>query len=77
MGSLPFDPIQEAARQWEARWGAAPVPSMAAVTSVMRVQQILIARLNEERFATAPLEPGELESLVAVLRRLRAEAGDF
>jgi DNA-binding MarR family transcriptional regulator len=44
--SLPFDPIDEAARQWRERWGEAPVPAMAAVTSVMRVEQILMARLN-------------------------------
>lgn len=43
---LPFDPITEAARQWRKHWGAAPVPSMMAVTSLMRVEQILIARLN-------------------------------
>jgi DNA-binding MarR family transcriptional regulator len=43
---LPFDPIDEAARQWRARWGEEPVPAMAAVTSVMRVEQILMARLN-------------------------------
>jgi DNA-binding MarR family transcriptional regulator len=43
---LPFDPILEARRQWEAHWGEEPLPSMAAVTSVMRVQQILMARLN-------------------------------
>jgi DNA-binding MarR family transcriptional regulator len=43
---LPFDPIREARRQWEARWGAEPVAAMGAVTSVMRVQQILMARLN-------------------------------
>lgn len=44
---LPFDPIDEAARQWRARWPDAPVPAMAAVTSIMRAQQILLARLNE------------------------------
>jgi DNA-binding MarR family transcriptional regulator len=44
--SLPFDPIDEAARQWRSRWGDDPVPAMAAVTSVMRVEQILMARLN-------------------------------
>ena len=43
---LPFDPIAEAARQWRKHWGARPVPAMAAVTSVMRVEQILTARLN-------------------------------
>ncbi len=42
--SLPFDPIDEAARQWEKRWsGATP---MHAVTSLMRVQQLVIARLD-------------------------------
>ncbi len=45
--TLPFDPIAEARRQWEMRWGPKPGPSMAAVTSVMRAQQLLIARLNE------------------------------
>jgi DNA-binding MarR family transcriptional regulator len=42
--TLPFDPIDEAARQWGARWdGVAP---MHAVTSLMRVQQLVIARLD-------------------------------
>jgi DNA-binding MarR family transcriptional regulator len=44
---LRFDPIEEAGRQWRIRWGAGPVTSMMAVTSVMRVQQIWLARLNE------------------------------
>jgi DNA-binding MarR family transcriptional regulator len=44
---LRFDPIDEAGRQWRAHWGQDPVASMMAVTSVMRVQQILLARLNE------------------------------
>lgn len=46
-GPLGFDPIREAARQWRSRWGTAPVPSMTAVTSIMRAEQILIARLND------------------------------
>src|SRR5205085_12081488 len=41
------DPIEEAGRQWRRRWGSAPVAPMMAVTSVMRVQQIWLARLNE------------------------------
>jgi DNA-binding MarR family transcriptional regulator len=47
-----FDPIEEAGRQWRRRWGGSHVPEMMAVTSIMRVQQILLARLNEtlERF---------------------------
>jgi DNA-binding MarR family transcriptional regulator len=44
--SLPFDPISEARRQWDAHWGAEAGASMAAVTSIMRVQQVLLARLN-------------------------------
>jgi DNA-binding MarR family transcriptional regulator len=45
-GSLDFDPIDEARRQWQKHWGAAPAPAMVAVTSVMRAEQILTARLN-------------------------------
>ena len=42
--TLPFDPIDEAARQWGERWdGARP---MHAVTSLMRVQQLVIGRLD-------------------------------
>ncbi len=44
---LSFDPIQEAGRQWHRHWRSAPVDAMQAVTSVMRVQQILLARLNQ------------------------------
>ena len=42
-----FDPIAEARRQWNRHWGTAATPSMSAVTSVMRVHQILMARLND------------------------------
>jgi DNA-binding MarR family transcriptional regulator len=38
-GPLPFDPIVRAAELWEERIG--PSGTMAAVTSIMRVQQIL------------------------------------
>ena len=41
---LPFDPIDRAARIWEHRFG--PSSAMAAVTSVMRAQQILLAELD-------------------------------
>ncbi len=44
---LSFDPIDEAGRQWRKHWGPGAVASMQAVTSVMRVQQILLARLNQ------------------------------
>ena len=46
-GQLPFDPIEEARRHWVERWPGAAAPSMVAVTSIMRVHQILMARLNE------------------------------
>lgn len=42
--ALPFDPIDEAARQWGRRWDG--VPAMHAVTSLMRVQQLVIGRLD-------------------------------
>jgi DNA-binding MarR family transcriptional regulator len=41
---LPFDPIDEAARQWATHWDG--VPQMHAVTSLMRVQQLVIGRLD-------------------------------
>jgi DNA-binding MarR family transcriptional regulator len=44
---LPFDPIEEARRHWAARWPGEAADEMVAVTSVMRVHQILMARLNE------------------------------
>jgi DNA-binding MarR family transcriptional regulator len=42
----PFDPIAEAFRQWSARWPE-HADHMAAVTSVMRVQQLLLARVED------------------------------
>jgi DNA-binding MarR family transcriptional regulator len=51
---LPFDPIAEARRQWGLHgWGDA-APVMAVVTSIMRVQQLLLAR------ADAALRPFDL-----------------
>ena len=44
MSRLPFDPIDEAARQWGERWDG--VPAMHAVTSLMRVQQLVISQLD-------------------------------
>jgi DNA-binding MarR family transcriptional regulator len=53
--SLPlgFDPIEEAGRQWRKHWGPAATVPMMTVTSIMRVQQIWLARLNE---TLAPFE---------------------
>jgi DNA-binding MarR family transcriptional regulator len=47
VGALTFDPIAEAGRHWRRHWGSSAVPAMMAVTSVMRAQQLLLARLNE------------------------------
>jgi DNA-binding MarR family transcriptional regulator len=44
--SLPFDPIAEATRQWKAHGWDEAAAGMAAVTSVVRVQQILMARVE-------------------------------
>ena len=42
---LPFDPIAEARAHWDDRWdGGSP---MAAATSIMRAQQIVLARVDE------------------------------
>lgn len=43
--ALPFDPIAKAAQTWAERIG--PNSAMAAVTNIMRVQQILQASVDE------------------------------
>ncbi len=42
---LPFDPIARAEELWNHRWGDAG--AMAAATSIMRVQQLLLARFDD------------------------------
>ena len=42
--SLPFDPIARADELWSRRWGG--VPSMGAITSIMRAQQILLGQVD-------------------------------
>lgn len=71
-GPLQFDPIAEARRQWDTHWGNAATPNMAAVTSIMRAQQIIMSRLNEL------LEPFDLtfpryEALMLVYYSRRGE----
>lgn len=44
---LRIDPIAEARRHWEERWGARPGQAMAAITSIVRAQQLLLARYDE------------------------------
>jgi DNA-binding MarR family transcriptional regulator len=46
MAAKPFDPISEAHRQWNARWPE-HADQMAAITSVMRVQQLLLSRVED------------------------------
>lgn len=44
---LPFDPIERARELWRERWGDdAPYDAMATATSIMRVQQRLLADLD-------------------------------
>ncbi|HET7475784.1 MAG TPA: MarR family transcriptional regulator [Dermatophilaceae bacterium] len=41
---LPFDPIRRAAQLWQRRWGPdSQVQAMTSATSIMRVQQLLLA----------------------------------
>ncbi|MCD0449962.1 MarR family transcriptional regulator [Actinocorallia sp. API 0066] len=42
---MSFDPLAEAHRQWSARWPE-HADHMAAVTAVMRVQQLLLSRIE-------------------------------
>jgi DNA-binding MarR family transcriptional regulator len=42
---LAFDPIEEAARQWAGHWDQ--MPRMRAVTSLMRVHQLVLTELDE------------------------------
>lgn len=42
----PFDPIVEAERQWRSHGWEDAAPGMAVVTSVMRAQQVLLARAD-------------------------------
>ena len=42
--SLPFDPIARADELWTRHWGG--VPSMGAITSIMRAQQILLGQVD-------------------------------
>ena len=44
---LPFDPIEEARRQWVAHGWQRSADGMAAVTSIARAHQILLARIDE------------------------------
>jgi DNA-binding MarR family transcriptional regulator len=48
-----MDPIVEARRQWEDHGWAAAAPGMAAVTSIMRAQQLFLARVDQ---ALAPFD---------------------
>ena len=45
--SQRIDPIAEARRHWQERWGPEPAQAMAATTSIVRAQQLLLARYEE------------------------------
>ena len=42
---LGFDPVEQAARQWSSQWDE--TPRMRAVTSLMRVHQLVLTELDE------------------------------
>jgi DNA-binding MarR family transcriptional regulator len=42
---LPFDPVEQAGRLWQERWQGAG--TMVVATSIMRVQQLLLARIED------------------------------
>ncbi len=43
---LGFDPIEEAQAQWSARWKPDVSDAMAAATSIMRAQQVVLAAVD-------------------------------
>jgi DNA-binding MarR family transcriptional regulator len=51
--TLPFDPIAEATKNWDGAGWAEVSGGMALVTSIMRAQQLLLARVDE---VLAPFE---------------------
>ena len=44
--TLPFDPIDEARRQWESHGWTEAAPGMAAITSIIRVEQLVLGRID-------------------------------
>ena len=69
---LSFDPIAEARRQWDEHWGDEATAAMAAVTSIMRAQQIITARLNEQ-LAPLDLTFARYEALMLLFYSRRGE----
>ena len=65
-GPLPVDPIAEAKRQWIAHDWEDAAAGMSAVTSIMRAQQLMLARVEEA------LKPFELSFARFELLRLLA-----
>lgn len=45
-GPLDFDPIEEARVHWSARWDPDVSEAMAAATSIMRAQQVVLAAVD-------------------------------
>ena len=64
---LDFDPIKEAGRQWRERWGDDTVSPMMAVTSIMRVEQILIARLEAGGYVQRRPHPSDRRTTLAAI----------
>ena len=62
----PFDPIAEADRQWSTRWPQC-ADHMAAVTSVMRVQQLLLSRLEQPGLVERQMPPDDRRVVLATI----------
>ncbi|WP_265444877.1 MarR family winged helix-turn-helix transcriptional regulator [Flexivirga meconopsidis] len=68
-----FDPIQRATELWQQRWGEdSPHAAMASATSIMRVQQLLIAQLDAA-VAAYDLTFARYEALVLLTFSRRGE----
>ena len=53
--ALPFDPIAEAERQWVAHGWPDAALGMAAVTSVMRAHQLMLASVDAMGHTKGPI----------------------
>ena len=80
MAAGPLDPIAEARRQWAAHGWAEVADGMAALTSVMRAQQLLLARCDAVlRIPMRGFVPAyNLQAAMAMVagERLRQEADE-
>jgi DNA-binding MarR family transcriptional regulator len=70
--TLPFDPIDEARRQWATHGFSDTTEALGAVTSIMRAQQILLKRMTQA-LEPFPLSFARYEALVVLWFSRRGE----